>query len=74
MHIVSRILLMLLWQTAVTRLQKGTEKEDTPPCLPLGSPFNKEDVRRDQRCPVLLQALLLAENHQLTLHWSLQKH
>lgn len=65
---------MLLWQTAVTRVQKGTEEGDTLPCLPLGSPFNKEDD--EERAPwwcVSLQAQLFAENHQLTLHWSLAK-
>lgn len=40
---------MLLWQTAVTRVQKGTEEVDTLPCLPLGSPFNKEED--EERAP-----------------------
>lgn len=40
----TKIVLILLWQTAVATVQKGIEKWDILPCLRLDfSPFNKEE-------------------------------
>jgi len=65
---------MLLWQTTATRVQKGTEKGDTPPCFLLGSPFNEvKDEQRASGFSESLQAQLFAENYWLMLLWSLAK-